>query len=78
MAAGETPLFESDAYMTFAGVASVATAVAMGAGISLRLFFPFLSLMECLAAAAPLGLTLSAWVVSASCSHRDRQLGGES
>jgi hypothetical protein len=60
-----TPLFESDAYMTFAGVASVATAVAMGAGISLRFFFPFLSFMECLAAAAPLGLTLSAWVVSA-------------
>jgi hypothetical protein len=58
-------LFESDAYMSVAGVASVVTAVAMGLGISLRAFFPFLSVIECVAAAAPLGLTLSAWVVSA-------------
>ena len=54
-------LFESDSYTSFAAVANVVTGVALGLGLSLRFMFPYISLPECVAAAAPLGLTLSAW-----------------
>jgi hypothetical protein len=63
-------LYESEQYASVSGMASVATAVAMGLGIALRAFFPYLSIVECVAAAAPLGLTLSAWVVSLDCERR--------
>ena len=57
-----TSLFEADAYTSFPAVLSVVSAVAMGLGLSMRLFFPYISLPECVAAASPLGLTLSAWI----------------
>jgi hypothetical protein len=55
-------LFESAAYMSASSVLNVCSALAMGAALSMRFFFPFLSVVECGAAAAPLGLTLSVWV----------------
>ena len=42
--------------------ASVLSAVAAGAAIMYRAFFPKLSIIEVAGAAAPLGLTLSAWL----------------
>ncbi len=55
-------MFESDGYMSPAAVLNVVSAVAMGVGLCMRFLFPYLSIIECLAAAAPIGLTLSAWI----------------
>jgi hypothetical protein len=41
---------------------SIATATLSGGATMFRLFFPKLSVIECAAAAAPIGLTLSAWL----------------
>jgi hypothetical protein len=41
---------------------SVVTATLSGGATMFRLFFPKLSVIECAAAAAPIGLTLSAWL----------------
>ena len=38
------------------------SSVWLGGGISLYLFHPFLTIFECVAAASPLGLTISAWI----------------
>jgi hypothetical protein len=44
------------------GALTIATAMALGFVLALSLVFPRLSALECLAAAAPVGLTLSAWL----------------
>ena len=49
-------------YVTIPPVLSVVTAVAMGAALLLRFLTPSISMLECVAAAAPVGLTLSAWI----------------
>lgn len=54
--------FESETWTSWAALALVASAVAMGVAISLRFMFPFLSVVECVAAGPPLGLTLSVWI----------------
>lgn len=41
---------------------SIVSAVAAGFAALYRTFFPKLSIIECAAGAAPLGLTLSAWL----------------
>lgn len=50
------------AYTSVPAVASVASSVALGAALCFRFLFPHISAVECLAAAAPTGLTLSTWV----------------
>lgn len=40
----------------------VMTGLSMGGGIAFRTLYPFLTMWECMALAAPLGLTLSTWL----------------